>query len=27
MWAKDGEIVVQESGYGPTDIEFTSDEE
>ena len=27
MWAKEGEIVVQESGYGPTDIEFTSDEE
>ena len=27
MWAKEGEIVVQESGYGPTDIEFTSNEE
>ena len=26
MWAKSGEIVVQESGYGPTDIEFASDE-
>ncbi len=27
MWAKEGEIVVQESGYGPTDIEFVSNEE
>ena len=26
MWAKNGEVVVQESGYGPTDIEFASDE-
>ncbi len=25
MWAKDGEIVVQETGRGPTDIEFASD--
>jgi quercetin dioxygenase-like cupin family protein len=27
MWAKSGEIVVQETGYGPTDLEFTSDRE
>ncbi|MBA3389465.1 MAG: cupin domain-containing protein [Rubrobacter sp.] len=27
MWAKSGEIVVQETGYGPTDIEFASDAE
>jgi quercetin dioxygenase-like cupin family protein len=27
MWAKDGEIVVQETGRGPTDLEFTYDEE
>jgi len=27
MWAKDGEIVVQETGRGPTDLEFASDAE
>ena len=25
MWARDGEIIVQETGHGPTDIEFSSD--
>lgn len=25
IWAKDGEIIVQETGYGPTDIEFSPD--
>lgn len=24
MWAKDGEIVVQETGYGPTGLEFSA---
>ena len=24
MWAKGGEIVVQETGYGPTGLEFTA---
>ena len=27
MLAKDGEIIVQETGRGPTDLEFTSDAE
>jgi len=27
MWAKNGEIVVQETGHGPTDIELSSDPE
>ena len=27
MWAKDGEIVVQESGFGPSGAEFVSDTE
>lgn len=25
MWAKDGEIVVQEAGFGPSGFEFVSD--
>jgi len=27
MWAKDGEIVVQEAGFGPTGSEFVADTE
>lgn len=27
MWAKDGEIVVQEAGFGPTGSEFVSEAE
>lgn len=27
MWAKDGEAVMQETGFGPTGLEFTADVE
>lgn len=27
MWAKDGETVMQETGYGPTGLEFISEQQ